>query len=381
MKRLHLITSRLALVANLAGHLPDRLMRLLDLSVLIQVHEVHEQLIVVIRGNLDMGGRRLGSRIIRAVVATSTLFAVGQRISVLVNSAAGSNRGLNRTKTLVADLADRGWTVDLLKAGSAGEVASAIDGARTAGAGRLILAGGDGLIHHALPALVDSSIVVGIVPVGTGNDFCRGLGLPTKRRAALGEATGESVIAVDVIRVAFADRVHYAATVLTAGFSGRVNRRANEMSRRRLLPKGASRYTIATLAELAALEPVPFRLRFDDDEPLDQAACLIAVGNTRFFGGGMSVCPDAVYDDGALDVTVIEAVSRPTFASVLPLVFSGHHVRHASVSQRRCQRLSVTTGEPLWADGELLEQGEPASVEANVSVLPGALLVASRSLA
>lgn len=306
--------------------------------------------------------------------------AVAQRISVLVNSAAGGNRGLSRTKTLVAELADRGWVVELLKAASASEVAAAITDAQASGMTRLILAGGDGLIHHALPALVDSSIVVGIVPVGTGNDFCRGLGLPTKRGRALDEATGGAAQSVDVLQVAVGSEVRYAATVLTSGFSGRVNRRANELARRPGFPKGAIRYTIATMTELAALEPVSFRFGFDDQQHVERSACLIAVGNTRFFGGGMAVCPDAVFDDGAMDVTVIEPVSKATFMRVLPLAFSGRHVRHPNVAQHRCRRLVIAADEPLWADGEKLDFGSGTTpVEATVSVLPGALLVAGQS--
>lgn len=312
--------------------------------------------------------------------APATLETVGQRISVLVNSAAGGDRGRSRTRTLVAELAERGWTVDLLKTGGADEVADRIVEARSHGMTRLILAGGDGLVHYALPGLIDSSVAVGIVPVGTGNDFCRGLGLPTKRAAALDEATGSAVVAVDVLRIAVGDHVRYAATVLTAGFSGRVNHRANEMTRRPWFPKGAIRYTIATLAELASLEPVPFRLVYDDEPPVDQAACLIAVGNTPYFGGGMAVCPDAVYDDGVMDVTTIEPVSKTTFMRVLPLVFSGRHVRHRDVSRQRCRKLMIATDEPLWADGEALEfEGRSAPVEAAISVLPGALTLACRS--
>ncbi len=301
---------------------------------------------------------------------------MAQRISVLVNAAAGGNRGLARTKTLVAELADRGWTVDLLKASSAGEVARSIVDARQQGMDRLILAGGDGLIHHALPALVDSPVVVGIVPVGTGNDFCRGLGLPTRRRGAIDAATGSDVMAVDVLEVAVGDTVRYGATVVTAGFSGRVNKRANELAGRLGFPSGASRYTLATLAELAALEPVPFRLGFDGDAPVERESCLIAVGNTRYFGGGMAVCPEARFDDGSMEVVSINPVSRATFARVLPLVYSGRFVRHRQVSQERCTRLTVVTDEPLWADGEMLDFGDIETVDATISVLPGALRVA-----
>jgi len=291
-----------------------------------------------------------------------------KRISVLVNPAAGGDRGLARTKDLVAELADRGWTVDLLKASAAEEVAATVSTAAQAGMKRLVLAGGDGLVHRALPALVGSDITVGIVPVGTGNDFCRGLGLPTNRAAALEAATGPDSFPVDVIAVRHPGGVSYAATVVTAGFSGRVNKRADELAARRGVPKGSSRYTLATVVELAALEPRTFRLTSDGGNERDIEASLIAIGNTRYFGGGMAVCPNAVFNDGAMDLVVIDPVSKVTFAWVLPFVFSGRHIRHRAVSTQRCRSLTVTTTEPMWADGEQLDLVPVGESEALITV-------------
>ena len=289
------------------------------------------------------------------MVLGGSLRAVGtKRISVLVNPAAGGNRGLGRTKTLVAELADRGWTVDLLKASGPDEVAKTIAAAGEAGTSRLVLAGGDGLIHHALPALVDSGITVGIVPVGTGNDFCRGIGLPTKRGQAIDAAVSDSVASVDVVCLEKGEAISYAATVVTAGFSGRVNGRANELSDRRGFPKGASRYSLATLAEIAALEPVGFNVVVDDGAIEELTVSLIAIGNTRYFGGGMAVCPEADFSDGKMELITIDPVTKATFMRVLPLVFSGRYVRHGAVTSRRCTTLTITSGEPLWADGERL---------------------------
>jgi diacylglycerol kinase (ATP) len=273
---------------------------------------------------------------------------------------------LSRTKNLVAELADRGWIVDLLKASEATEVSRVIAEATAAGMDRLILAGGDGLLHHSLPALIGSEVTVGIVPVGTGNDFCRGLGLPTKTSAAIDAATGNESVGVDVIAIEAPTGIRYGATVVTSGFSGRVNARADHMSGRPGVPKGGSRYTLATLAELMSLEPASFSLTFDAGGRIDDSiaapteAVLIAVGNTRYFGGGMAVCPDARFDDGEMDVIIVGPVSKSTFARVLPQVFGGRHVRHPAVTVRRCSSLSITTSEPLWADGECLAPGEPA---------------------
>jgi len=294
---------------------------------------------------------------------------------------------LGRSKDLVAELADRGWTVDLLKASSAEQVADVIDTAAGNGMSRLVLAGGDGLIHHALPALVGSSITIGIVPIGTGNDFVRGLGLPTKRRAAIDAAVGDGVMDVDVISLRRDSKVRYAATVVTAGFSGRVNARANKLSGRPGFPKGASRYSLATVAELAALEPVAFTMTVDDLPDVELEASLLAVGNTKFFGGGMAVCPSADFADGAMELVTIDPVAKLTFMRVLPRVFSGKYVRHPAVSSQRCRKLVISSAEPLWADGELLfaddhadswplsEEREEYATE--LSVEPMALAVAA----
>lgn len=317
-----------------------------------------------------------------------------KRVSVLINPAAGGNRGSNRARSVVAELVDAGSTVDLYRLGGPDEVHGLVDELRANQVRRLILAGGDGLVHLALPALVAERdgehgadrMVVGIVPLGTGNDFCRGLGLPTKRSQAVAAALSETVTPVDVIAIDYPGRPdtpsQMAATVLTCGFSGRVNARANAMR----FPSGSRRYTVATLAELLGLQTAHYRLSFDDEPPMELDSLLVAIGNTRYFGGGMAVCPDASFRDGLLDVVLVDDVPRSTFARVLPRVFNGRHIKHRAVTVRRCRRLSITTTEALWADGERLpsptagngsdEAGDGAAVKAVVRALPGRLPVA-----
>lgn len=127
----------------------------------------------------------------------------------MINPAAGGHRGTARARSVVAELVEAGCTVDLHRLGGPDEVRGVIDGLRDNQVQRLILAGGDGLIHLALPALVEERdgedevdrMVVGIVPLGTGNDFCRGLGLPTSRSEAVAAALSDAVTSVDVIAV------------------------------------------------------------------------------------------------------------------------------------------------------------------------------------
>ena len=254
--------------------------------------------------------------------------------------------------------------------------------ARRGGVTRLVIAGGDGLVHNALPAIAETDIPVGLLAQGTGNDLARALGLPTDLDAAVDAALADPV-AVDLITLDGGGDIERSgpgslvATVVTGGFSGRVTARANGLR----FPRGQQRYTIATLIELAKLDTVDIELTVDG-ETHELASSLFAVGNTRYFGGGMAICPDAKPTDGLLDVTVVGPTTKFEFARVLPTVFSGRHVAHPSVTTFRGRRIELRTSADLWGDGELLGNGSGAAAEASrpghttLVIASGALLVA-----
>ena len=210
------------------------------------------------------------------------------------------------------------------------------------------------MVHHALTAIAGSDVVVGIVPLGTGNDFARALGLPTDIEAAVEAALGEPT-SIDVIST---DDGRLAASVVTGGFSGRVNARANDL---RFAP-GQVRYVAATALELAQLAPVELKLRIDDANH-ELESSLFAVANSCYFGGGMAICPDADPADGLLDVTVVGPVSRLELTKVLPRVFSGSHIDHPAVTVFRGAEVAIATPAALWADGEPFVDGADSADE------------------
>ncbi len=190
---------------------------------------------------------------------------------------------------------------------------------------RVVAVGGDGLIHHSLPALVGTGIVLGIVPSGTGNDFARSLGLPRRRRSSTLRSVGPDC-AIDLLRVAFSDGTSaLAATVVTAGFSGRVNKTANDRS----FPRGQLKYTAASFTELRRLRSSAVVV--EGSPELSGPCTMLAVANTRHFGGGMAIAPTADPTDGLLDLTIVGDVPAWQLALVLPTVFAGQHVRHPQV--------------------------------------------------
>jgi diacylglycerol kinase (ATP) len=218
------------------------------------------------------------------------------------------------------------------------------------GTERMIVVGGDGMVHLALQAVAESDTVLGVVPVGTGNDFARAFGVPAT--APVDEATRRALDAPRIIDAIQSDR-GWVASVATAGFSGDVNVRANALR----WPKGPKRYTVATLLEIPRLRSRHVRL-IVDGQAHDLDIALLAVANTAWFGGGMHICPDARADDGQLDVTVVRSIGRVALLRYFPMVFSGSHLDHPKTSTYRGRTVSIECDElDFWGDGETLGAG------------------------
>ncbi|WP_370329603.1 diacylglycerol kinase, partial [Mycolicibacterium hippocampi] len=157
-------------------------------------------------------------------------------------------------------------------------------------------------------------------------------------------------------------------TVMAAGFDSLVTDRTNRMR----WPHGRMRYNLAMVAELSKLRLLPFRLTFSGpgrETDLVTELTLAAFGNTRSYGGGMLICPDADPTDGLLDVTMVASASRSRLIRLFPRVFKGTHVHLEEVQTARARTITVDSpGINTYADGEYVC---PLPVE--VSAVPGAL--------
>lgn len=291
-------------------------------------------------------------------------------VTIVANPRAGGGR--RSLAPHYEALARYGAEVETITPSSVVDVAPAV---ADAGGDRVLLAGGDGLVHQAIGTLAETGRPFGILPVGTGNDFARALGLvgkPDKLVAkALGPVTPTDALVCDVDGTR-----HIVASSATAGFSGQVNERANRLR----WPRGSAKYTAATLAQLRSLTPEPLARSIDGVETASEVT-FFAVANTAAFGGGMRIAPDAEPDDGELSLVVVDDVGPLTLAAVLPLVFIGQHVRHPAVHITRTDRVDVTlpASWSLWGDGELLKSacsaGEPSS-RVSFTINPGCLRLA-----
>ena len=287
-------------------------------------------------------------------------------VHLLVSPDAGRGRADGAHATVVSTLRAEGYEPVDITGPDAPTSLAAARAVVDEGADRLVVVGGDGLVHLATQAVATSDTALAVVPVGTGNDFVRGLAdfphdVVTATRAALGPARP-----VDAVR---ADD-SWIASVATVGFSGDVNERANRLHR----PRGPSRYAVATMLELPGLRRRDLRITVDGVMHEHRAA-LVAVGNTGWFGGGMHICPAAEPDDGLLDVTVVGDVGRFELLRFFRLVFSGDHLAHPRVTAHRGSEVRVETfgasadrALPLWGDGEPVDVA-PVTLHA----VPGAL--------
>jgi diacylglycerol kinase (ATP) len=282
-------------------------------------------------------------------------------VTVVVNPAAGRGRSSGHVEGIVAAMAKRGVHPDIELSRSP-EHAAEVVASLANSAERVIVAGGDGMVHIAAQQLAESTVVLGIIPVGTGNDFAAAAGLPVTLDEAVSAALSEPV-PVDLMRVGSS----YVTTVATFGFAADVNVRAESMS----FPKGPSRYTVATVLQLPRMKRRIIRVGIDEEQH-EHTAVMVAVANTTMFGGGMQIAPDARHSDGLSDVVVIGDIGRATLLRVLPRTFSGAHVKHPDVTQYRGKRI-VVSGDvgTVRADGEALTTGP-----FEVISLPGSLLVA-----
>ncbi|MGW6567656.1 diacylglycerol kinase [Streptomyces sp. NPDC054975] len=289
-------------------------------------------------------------------------------ITLFVNPTAGRGRGAHAAQPAARALRDAGYSVRTVLGADAEDALRRAREAVAGGTDALVAVGGDGMVSLALQALAGTRTPLGVVAVGTGNDFARSLGLPVRRPAAAGRLAAELLKGgggrdIDLGRVG--DR--WFGTVLASGFDSRVNDRGNRMR----LPAGRFKYDLAMIAELAAFRPVPYRLTFDDGTEREVGATLVAVGNGTSYGGGMRICADARMDDGLFDVTVVGECSRTTLIKVFPRVYRGTHLDHPVVTVHRVR--SVTLDAPRvtgYADGEPL-----GPLPLTATCVPGALRV------
>ena len=266
-------------------------------------------------------------------------------VAVIINPSAGGGRAGRVLPAIREELQKLGIEHHV-------ELTRSLDHARelaraAAEAGEVAAAcGGDGVVSAVADALRETDGVLGVLPGGRGNDFARVLGIPLEAPAAC------NVLATGVVKELDLGQAGQKTFIgiASCGFDSDANRIANETK----VVRGNLVYAYGALRALAGWRPATFTVRLDDRPALTITGYTIAAANSKAYGGGMYLAPDASLEDGLLDVVMVEHVPKRRFLRLLPTVFKGEHVKQPSVHVERAAEIEVSADRPftMYADGD-----------------------------
>ena len=307
-----------------------------------------------------------------------------QRIAIIMNPTSSRGKARSRLKHLcdlmdsaIAEASANGQIIayqilETTAPGSSIRTGSAVEGsgaflARQAiedGATTVVAAGGDGTVGEVANAVIGTNISFGVLPLGTGNDFARTLGVGTDLALAVRTIVFGNPILVDLGK----GPGGYFINVAGCGFDAEVAYQINHKFRNL---RGTTAYIVGVVSTLLKLEPYPIKLTIDGVVQ-HETVMLCAVANAKTYGGGMRIAPNADISDGLFDIVLVGKVSKFEFLRTFPKVFKGTHLDHPQVKVLRGQTVRIESDRkmPVLADGE-----EIGFTPAEFSLLQGGLSV------
>ena len=302
-----------------------------------------------------------------------------QRIAMITNPAAGKGAAQHAAHEARERFSELGIDVVSLQGASA---ESSLELAQAAVADErldaLVVCGGDGLINLALQAQAQTNIPLGIIPAGTGNDHGREYNIPTNPAKAADVIADGFFTTTDLGRITEVGhgkddgrdgesrepKTRWFGTIACAGFDSLVTDRTNRMT----WPHGKNRYNLAIVMEVMNWRTIPTRIVLDHEHVIEQDIKLCSIGNTRTYGGGMQICPDANHHDGILNLTVMEDISRVKAITKFAKILQGNLEHGDGISLYTAKHVRIEMPSMnCYADGDLM-----ATLPIEIEVVPGA---------
>lgn len=291
--------------------------------------------------------------------------------TIITNPVSGRGRARRTGERVVGLLRERGLNADLIVSEAPGDCERLAREVLARGVRQVAVCGGDGTVHEVVNGLANSDAVLGVVPCGRGNDLARALGLSRDVKDVVNTLVHGVERAIDLGKVG--DR--FFATVASLGFDTAVAQRMRNQGTgfltRALEVGGTVSYGLTILRTLVGYRSSLVRLQ-GDFGVFEGRVLLAATANAPFYGSGIKIVPDAVVDDGVLDVCIVADVSRWTVLRMFLSAYSGAHVGHSAVRVVQTRTLQIESDDSLW----IFADGEPmCEVPAKIEVVPGALKV------
>jgi len=290
-----------------------------------------------------------------------------KKAKLIVNPVAGIDAASDHLPLISRRLREVFDSVDIAITSNAGDATALAHAAVGDGYQHVFAVGGDGTLNEVLNgvATVDGglgAVALGVIPLGTGNDFATALGIPDALEEALDAIVTGSPRSVDLGRL----NDHYFVNVSAGGFLAEVS---DAVTPRMKTLTGRLAYLIGGAQVLLDYESMMVRLSSDTvtrSVPLHA----FAICNSPLIGGGRLIAPDAVVDDGWFDVCLIGAMPTLEFVGLLRQVSDGRHVHDERVAYFRARELRLEFERMIKVntDGQVLE-----TKECQYQLLPGAV--------
>ena len=274
----------------------------------------------------------------------------------IVNSTAGRGKTGKKISKLVIALNEHKFDYEIELTKAAGHATQLAQEAIKRGFCNIISVGGDGTLNEVVNGVMLSGKVeevnVGIIPEGGGNDFAMNFNLSSNIDKAVDILQKFNTRKIDIGKIE--DR--YFVNALGIGFDAKAARISNKIKYLNGLP----RYLLAVIRAVLTLKPFEAEVKLDDYK-YNSPFLLIAIGNGKYTGGGFLLTPEAIVDDGFLDVCFIGKISRGRLLSLLPSAIKGKHLKEPEVDLKQSRTIEVVTKTPLpfYTDGELPELKDP----------------------
>lgn len=274
--------------------------------------------------------------------------------TLIANPGAGNGQAIDELRQRINDCS-RVLVVQTRRPGDATRLAHAV--AQTGGQ-RIIVAGGDGTVHAVVNGVLTApdrcdALTIGVVPLGTGNDLARTLGIPLDPIEALKLIDHGESRRFDVFRVRFGRHRFFGCNVAAGGFTGQMNEIMTDELKQTWGPLAYLRGAMKVVPDLTAYHTT---IRYDSTAPEEVPAMNVIVANARTAGGGTTVAPDADPEDGLLDVVVVRRGTLRELSGVAARLFAGDYTQSDLVTHRRARRVEIRSTPGMWfnVDGELV---------------------------
>jgi lipid kinase YegS len=269
----------------------------------------------------------------------------------------GKSAGDEDLREAVRTMRDDGIALDVRVTWEDGDAERYVAEAIADGVDTVIAAGGDGTLSEVATTLAhrdeaaEALPSLGLVPLGTANDFATAAGVPDESLPALDLVRTVAAVPLDLLRIDAEDGPHWCANLASGGFGTEVTVETDEGLKKML---GGLAYLITGIAKLGRIEPMTARVRGPEFDWQGEFIAL-GIGNGRQAGGGQALCPDALVDDGLLDLTIVPELSGEVAATVGTLVKDGKHAALDRVATRaRLPWVELEADQPMTLnlDGE-----------------------------